>query len=235
MQAVILAGGEGTRLRPYTVTIPKPLMPVGEYPILDIIIRQLRYYGVREIIISTGYLAELIEVYFRKGNKWGVSIRYVREGKPLGTAGALKNIKGLKDNFIVMNGDVFTNLNFKNLYTFHLERKSNFTIGTMKRKLVSDFGVLKLSRNSRLVSYTEKAKRFDYVSTGINVLNKRCQRYIVKGESIGIPELVERMQSKNENIYCYKSDCYWLDIGRIEDFQKAQEEFQKNKEKFLYI
>ena len=234
MQVVILAGGRGTRLKPYTMVIPKPLVPVGDFPILDIIIRQLKHYKINEIIISTGHLAELLEAYFKEGERWRVKIRYVREDKALGTAGAIKNISGLEDNFIVMNGDILTDLNYRNLYNFHLKHKAIATIATIKREIFTDFGVLKINRDFKLISYTEKPKRFDYVSIGINVLNKRCKRYISKGESIGIPELVHRMQSKNENIYCYKSDSYWLDIGRIEDFQKAQEEFGKSKKKFLY-
>ena len=234
MQTIILAGGRGTRLKPYTVTIPKPLVPVGDYPILDIIIRQLKYHKVKEIIISTGHLAELIEAYFGKGNKWGVKIRYARESEALGTAGAIKNINGLDDNFLVMNGDILTNLNYMDLYNFHLKHKATATIATIKRETFVDFGVLRIDKDSKLLNFTEKPKHSDYISIGINVLNKRCKRYISKGESIGIPQLLWRMQSKDEKIYCYKSGSYWLDIGRIEDFQKAQEEFQENKQKFLY-
>lgn len=234
MQAVILAGGKGTRLKPYTMALPKPLVPVGEYPILDIIIRQLKHHKIEEIIISTGHLAELIEAYFKKGDKWNLKIRYVREDKALGTAGAIRNIKGLDDNFIVMNGDILTNLNYKELYHFHLSHKATATIATVKREVFTDFGVLKINKDSKLISYTEKPKSFNYVSLGIYVFDKICKKYMSKDESIGIPELILRMQSKNENIYCYKSDSYWLDIGRIDDFQQAQEEFEKNKKRFLY-
>jgi len=234
MQAIILAGGKGTRLKPYTVTIPKPLMPVSDLPILEIVIRQLKHYAIKELIISTGHLAELIEAYFKKGSKWGVKIRYVREEKALGTAGAIRNINGLEDNFIVMNGDILTDLDYRYLYNFHIKHKGIATVAVAKREVFIDFGVVETDSSNKLTTYIEKPKHFTYVSMGINVLNKRCKKYISKGESIGMPELILRMKSKNESIYCYKADSYWLDIGRIEDFQRAQEEFERNREKFLY-
>jgi len=233
MQAVILAGGVGARLRPYTMSIPKPLIPVNEYPILDIIIRQLRYYSVSEIVISTGYLAELIEAYSRKGSKWGVKIRYVHENKPLGTAGALKNITKLEDNFMVMNGDLLTDLNYCDLFKFHLSHKASATIATIKQKVVSDFGIIESDKNFSLTRYVEKPSRIEKVSIGINIFNKCCKKYIAKNESIGIPELIRRMQAKNKKILCYNADCHWFDIGKISDFEKVQKAFIKNKNKFL--
>lgn len=234
MQAIILAGGKGTRLKPYTATIPKPLVPVGDLPILEILIMQLKKYGVKEIIVSTGHLAELIEAYFKNGKKWGVKVRYVREDKALGTAGAIKNVKNLNDNFIVMNGDVLTDISYSDLYRFHIKNKGIATVATVKRGVSIDFGVVEINEDSKLFNYIEKPRYSKHVSMGINVFNKRCKKYISKGESIGIPELVLRMKSKNEEIYCYKSEAYWLDIGRIEDFQKAQEEIEQNKIKILY-
>jgi NDP-sugar pyrophosphorylase family protein len=234
MQAVILAGGKGTRLKPYTTILPKPLVPVGDLPILDIIIRQLRYYNIKDIIISTGYLAELIEAYFGKGEKWGVRISYLREDKSLGTAGAIKNIKNLNDNFIVMNGDTLTDLDYKKLFNFHFQHKAAASIGAVRREVVVDFGVLHIGGNNRLMRYLEKPKRFDYVSMGVNVLNKRCQKYIRSGEFLGFPDLISRMQKKGEKIYCFKNESYWLDIGRIDDFQRAQEEFSRNEKKLLH-
>lgn len=234
MQVIILAGGRGTRLMPYTATIPKPLVPVGDLPILEILIMQLKKCGVREIIISTGHLAELIEAYFKNGNKWGVKVRYVREDKPLGTAGAIRNVKNLNDNFIVMNGDILTDIDYLDLYKFHIGNKGIATIAAVKREISVDFGVVESDEDSRLTNYIEKPKYSKYVSMGINVFNKRCKKYISKGESIGIPELVLRMKSKNEEVYCYNGEVYWLDIGRIEDFQTAQEEFEKNRSRILY-
>lgn len=234
MQAVILAGGKGSRLRPYTIAMPKPLMPVGDLPVLEIVIRQLKHYKIGEIIVSTGHLAELIEAYFRNGKRWGVKIRYVREGRPLGTAGAIKNIYNLDDNFIVMNGDVLTDINYRQLFDFHLNHKSIATLSIIKREVFIDFGVIKIDGNSKLSDYIEKPKHFNYVSMGIYVLNKNCKKYIAKDEYIDIPNLILRMKSKGETIYCHEPHCYWLDIGRVDDFQRAQEEFANNKKRFLY-
>ena len=234
MQAVILAGGKGTRLRPYTVTMPKPLVPVGDLPILEIVIRQLKHYKINEIIVSIGYSAELIEAYFKDGKKWGVKIRYVREDRPLGTAGAIKNISCLDDNFIVMNGDVLTDINYNKLFNSHLKYNGIATLSIIKREVLIDFGVIKIDSDLELADYIEKPKHFNYVSMGIYVLNKNCKNYISSGECIDMPDLVLRMKSKGKKIFCYEPRCYWLDIGRIEDFQKAQDEFVKNKRKFLY-
>ncbi len=234
MQVVILAGGKGTRLYPYTAVMPKPLVPVGDLPVLEVVIRQLKHYNVKEVIISTGHLAELIEAYFKDGGKWGVKIRYVREERPLGTAGAIKNISGLEENFIVMNGDVLTTLNYAQLFNYHLDHKAAATLSITKREVFIDFGVIKVDENSQLTDYIEKPKHFNYVSMGIYVINKRCRNYIAKGEHIDIPQLILKMNAQKEKVFCYETGCYWLDIGRIEDFQKAQEEFKKHKNKFLY-
>ena len=234
MQAVILAGGKGTRLQPYTTVLPKPLVPIGNYPAMEIVVRQLRFYGIKDIIVSIGHLAGLIEAYFGDGSKYGVKIRYVREDKALSTAGPIGIIKGLNDNFLLMNGDVLTDLNYKDLYDSHIKAKAAMTIAAVKREILDDFGVLKISKDADLISYIEKPKRFDYVSIGINVLNKRCIKYVSKGEEIGMPDLARKMLLQKEKIKCYKTNSYWLDIGRIEDCQKAQVEFGRNKGKFFH-
>ncbi len=234
MQAVILAGGRGTRLRPYTTVLPKPLVPVGDFPILEIILRQLNHFGIKDIVISTGHLAELIEAYFDDGKKYGLKIRYVRENKPLNTAGALGIIKNLKRNFLVMNGDILTTLNYRELFKFHLKMKGIASIAITKREVKDDYGVIKVNEGLELINYIEKPKHFYYVSMGINVLNIRSKDYINKGESISMPELLLRMKRKDEKIFCYASDDSWLDIGRMEDYQIAQEKFSRNIKKFLY-
>lgn len=234
MQAVILAGGKGTRFSPYTTVVPKPLVPVGEYPILEIIVRQLRYFGIRDLVISTGHLAQLIESYFGNGKKFGVRIRYVREDRPLGTAGAIGLIEELKKNFIVMNGDILTTLNYKKFFNFHLKEKGIATIGTMKRLIKDEYGVIKIGRDSELADYIEKPTHVFNVSIGINVLNIRCKDYINRGESLGINELFLRMKGKGEKVYCYNSRDFWLDIGRIEDFHRAQDEFNRDKKRFIH-
>lgn len=235
MQAIILAGGKGTRLRHYTTVLPKPLVPVGDYPIMEIILKQLKSFGIKDIIVSTGHLGELIEAYFGSGKKYGLKIRYVREDEPLNTAGAIEIIKGLEKNFLIMNGDILTTLNYKQLFKFHLERKGMATIAITKRRIKDDYGVIKVNGDSRLlINYIEKPKHSYYVSMGINVLSIKCRDYISRGECISMPELFLRMKKNNEKIFCYESRDFWLDIGKIEDYQIAQEEFSRNSKKFLY-
>ena len=233
MQTVILAGGKGARLNPYTAILPKPLVPVGEYPILEIIIRQLKKCGIEDLIISTGHLAQLIESYFGDGRRLGVKIRYVKEAKPLGTAGAIGIIDGLKDNFIVMNGDILTTLNYKRLFDFHLAKKGLAAIGITRRLIKDEYGVIEVGRNSELGNYIEKPTHSFYVSMGVNVLNIRCRDYIERNESIGMPELFLRIKKDKKKVYCYENRDFWLDIGRIEDFRAAQEVFINNKHKFI--
>ena len=233
MQAVILAGGKGTRLKPYTLSFPKPLVPIGDYPILEIIIRQLASQGFDRITISTGHLAELIEAYFGNGERWGVHIEYVREYTPLNTAGALKLLTDYEDIFLVMNGDVLTTIDYAKLYRLHLEKGAMATIASKTRESKVDFGVLKLDDNGFLRDYIEKPVDTFQVSMGVYVLSKECIDQINVGESIGMPDLLLRLVAAGKRIYCHRSDCYWLDIGRVDDYEKAQEEFESNKAQLL--
>lgn len=223
MQAVILAGGKGTRLRPFTATLPKPLVPVGDYPIIELVVRQLKAHGFTEIIVSTGHLAELIEAYCGDGKRWGLKIRYVREDKPLSTAGALKLIKGLKSDFLTINGDVLTTLDFKKLFAFHQKRGAHATIAVCRRKRTVDFGVIGLDGSDTLVSYTEKPAYEYLVSMGVNVFDKRVLELIKKDEAIGIPELIARLREHGKTILGFRNTAEWLDIGRPEDYETAQQ------------
>ncbi len=233
MQAIILAGGKGTRLKPYTISFPKPLVPIGDYPILEIIIRQLVSFGFDRVTISTGHLAELIEAYFGDGSRWGVKIEYVREYTPLNTAGALKLVDGCEDNFLVMNGDVLTTLDYGSLLALHAKKGVKATIAAKTRESKIDFGVLKLDGEDFLSEYIEKPVYTFSVSMGVYVLSKEIRNLIKDGESIGMPDLLLRLKDSGEKVYCHRSDCYWLDIGRIDDYEKAQEEFEAKKHIFL--
>lgn len=233
VQAIILAGGQGTRLRPYTAVIPKPLMPVGEHPICEIIIRQLKSAGLKNIVISTGHLAGLIEAYFGNGKKWGVNITYVTEHKPLGTAGALKLIKNMDEDCIVINGDVLTDLNFKEVLTHHRRRKAMATITTKERIVKTDFGVIKMNDKGDLDEYLEKPEHKSSVSIGVYLLNRKCRSYIEQDENIGMPELLLRLKERGKRVCCFPTKALWLDLGRIDDFMASQEFFEKHKKKFL--
>ncbi len=234
MQAVILAGGKGTRLKPFTYTLPKPLMPIGEKPILEILLKQLKYHGIKDIILSINHLSEIIMAFFGNGKKLGLNIRYSEEKKPLGTAGPLSLLKNkLDEDFIVMNGDLLTTINFKEILNYHKKKKGIATIGTYKRDASIDFGVLDID-NGILKNYIEKPKYHYDVSVGINIFNKKCLKYLDKNKKMDIPDFILKIKNNNEIINCF--DCnkyYWLDIGRVDDYQIANEFFIKHEKEFL--
>jgi len=234
-QVVILAGGQGSRLRPYTTILPKPLLPVGEIPILEIIIRQLKHYGFKNILIATGYLAELIEAYFGDGRRWGVCICYVRESKPLGTAGALKLARHTEDDFLVLNGDVLTDMNFAAFFKWHIRQKACGSIVIKERRIKGDFGVVEVGPAHELISYREKPEHQSFVSIGVNAFNRRAKSYINPGESIGIPDLMVRIKEKSQWVCCFQVHDQWLDLGRFEDLEQAQEIFRLHKKKFFGV
>lgn len=233
IQSVILAGGAGSRLRPYTTVLPKPLLPIGDFPIAEIIVRQLKFYRLNNIMISTGHLAGLIEAYFSDGKRWGTQIQYYREDRPLGTAGSLKMIKNLANDFLVINGDTLTNMNLRELLKFHKTHKAAVTIAIKERVVKTDFGVIECDSQDELINYIEKPEQKTFVSMGINVLNKRCLRCIQPGEAISMPDLILRLKAKGEKVYCFKTSHLWLDLGRFEDLETAQEIFKNNAGKFL--
>ncbi len=222
MEAVILAGGKGTRLKPYTTVFPKPLMPLGDKPILEIVIRQLKSYGFDEIVIAVGHLAELIMTFFGDGSKVGVKITYSREDKPLGTAGGLGLIKTeLKETFLMMNGDVLTSLNFSDLIEYHRRSGAIATIALNKRAVKIDFGVVKIDNDNRIEGYKEKPEIEYLVSMGVYAFNHKVLEYIKPNEYLDFPDLVKTLISNGETVNGYVYDGYWLDIGRPDDYEKA--------------
>lgn len=219
--AVILAGGVGTRLRPYTVSLPKPLMPIGEHPILEIVIRQLKNSGVNRIIIAVGYLESLIRAYFGDGSKYGVEILYSTESQPMGTAGPLTLISDLLDDtFVFMNGDVFSDIIFSDLIEYHCDRRSIATVAVTKRSINIDFGVLEIGENQSFEKWREKPTLEYNVSMGIYILEPDVIRFLPEG-SFNIPDLIVALREKHERVCCYTHKGYWLDIGRQEDYEQA--------------
>jgi NDP-sugar pyrophosphorylase family protein len=228
MKAVILAGGKGTRLKPYTTVFPKPLMPIGDKPILEIIIRQLKSQGLRDIIISVGPLSELIMTFFGDGSQLGVNIKYSKEDEPLGTAGGLGLIKKeLTDTFLMVNGDTLTTLNFSELIDYHKTSGAIATIALKKREVYIDFGIVELDNNNAIKGYTEKPTIYYLVSMGVYVFEPRVMEYIQLGEKLDFPDLVKTLISKGEKVNGFVFDGYWLDIGRPADYEKANEEIEE--------
>jgi len=235
MKALILAGGKGTRLRPYTTVLPKPLMPVGDLPILEIVIRQLRHFGAEEIILAVAYMHHLFEALFQEGQRLGVKLSYSFEDGPLGTAGPIALVLDrLEDNFLVMNGDLLTSLNFRRIYEHHCKAGAAATIGVFRRKVPIDFGVIKTDSRNRLAEYIEKPTHEYTVSMGVNVFNREVVAgFLTPGVPLDIPDLMRKIKNIGYPVHCYEEECSWLDIGRVDDYQQASEIFEVRRREFL--
>jgi NDP-sugar pyrophosphorylase family protein len=233
VRAVILAGGKGTRLRPFTAVFPKPLVPLGNKPVLEILLRQLQSNGLRDVTICIGYLGELIRAVCGDGSRFGLRIDYVHEAEPLGTAGPLSLVPNLTDPFIVMNGDLLTTLNFKSLIRFHQRERADFTVGVFPREVKIDFGVIDCDANGAFRGYREKPTYHHDVSMGVNVIGFDARKHITPGKRLDMPDLVLKIDAAGGLVKCYRETCRWLDIGRLEDYAQAQEEFTENEKAFL--
>ena len=222
MKAIILAGGKGTRLKPYTTVIPKPLVPVGETAIIEILIKQLKKYGVEEIELCLGHFAEIIMAFLGDGSKFGLKITYSLEATPLGTVAPIKLLKDLPENFLVMNGDLLTNLNFKELYDAHLKDNSLLTVSTYQRNTKIDFGVIETEAGTeKVIGFKEKPEYNFEVSMGVYVMNRKILEHIPDNQHFGFDNLMLTLLEKKQNISIYRFNGYWLDIGRPEDYEKA--------------
>lgn len=230
-RAIILSGGKGLRLRPYTVVLPKPLMPIGDYPILEVIVRQLAHFGFDHLTFAVNHQADIIRAFFGEGEKWGVKIDYSLEREPLGTMGPLKKIKDLPDDFLVMNGDILTDLNFGDLFNKHIASKKIFTIASKHRQQKIDYGVLKVI-NGELKGFEEKPSIPYEVSMGTYIVNKNALRYIPDGP-FGFDSLMLALLADKKPVQTVHHEGYWLDIGRPDDYIRAIEEFESNKAKFI--
>jgi len=233
MQAIILAGGKGRRLLPYTTVLPKPLMPIGDYPILEVILRQLKTCGFKKVTLCTGYLSELIRAYLDSNHAFGLDIRYTYEENPLGTIGPLRLIEDLDDTFLVMNGDILTDLNYRTLINAHIQHGAIATIATYQRDVNIDFGVLEKDPDNKIVAFREKPTYHFEVSMGIYVFSKKILDYVPANTPFGFDQLMYILTERNEAVYSFPHTGYWLDIGRPDDFIRAIEEFERNKDRFL--
>jgi NDP-mannose synthase len=230
---VILAGGRGTRLMPYTTTLPKPLVPVGDYPILDILLRQLAGQGFKKITLAVGHLAGLIQAYFKQGQDWGVHLTYAYETTPLGTAGPIARLPRENHPILVLNGDLLTTLNFEQLVHFHHEKQAVATIGTKRRTETVQFGVIETAPNGQITRYKEKPNLDYLVSMGIYVFSPEVRDCIPPLDKFDFPDLVQRLIEDKKRVLAYESNAYWLDIGRPDDYQRANADFP-NMQKDLF-
>jgi NDP-sugar pyrophosphorylase family protein len=232
-RAVVLAGGRGTRLRPYTVVFPKPLMPLGEYPILEIVVRQLAIYGFDRITMAVNHQANLIKAFFGGGERWNVRIDYSVESRPLSTIAPLGLIQDLPDTFLLMNGDVLTDLNFRELYLDHLRSDCVFTIAAASRTEIVDYGVLRADASNVLVGFEEKPSTQYLVSMGVYVVNKSVLSMVPPDQEYGFDHLMHGLLGRSERVNVRHHCGYWRDLGRPEDYVQAVEEFDRRRTTFL--
>ncbi len=227
MKAVVLAGGKGTRLRPYTTVLPKPLMPIGDMPILEIMLRQMKQAGVSEVYLTVGHLAEILRAFFKDGQQFGLKINYSYEEKPLGTAGPLSLLDGLGDTFLVTNGDVLTTLNLADLVSYHRTSGAMASIAMQARQVKVDLGVLKFDDQYQLTGYIEKPTYDFHVSMGIYVFEPEVLSLIPHNDYLDFPDLVLKLIEKGEKVVGYPFDGYWQDLGRPDDYEQALADFDQ--------
>ena len=232
-RAIILAGGKGTRLRPYTVVLPKPLMPIGDYPILEVVIRQLANHAFDHVTMAVNHQAELIKAFFGDGSKWHLRIDYSLEDEPLGTMGPLRLIRDLPDHFLVMNGDVLTDLNFADFHAEHTGANRLFTISSHQREQIVDYGVLMANADGTLQSFREKPVTGYEVSMGIYMVSRDILAYVPPQGPFGFDDLMRDLLKARKSVHVRKFNGYWLYIGRTDDYMQAIDEFAGMKHHFL--
>jgi len=228
MKAVILAGGLGTRLKPFTEVIPKPLLPIGEKAVLEIQIEHLKKHGFEEIFLATNYMSDYIENFFGDGSRYGVKLTISREETPLGTVGPLSLLKSeLSEPFVVMNGDVLSNINFTNFYKFASEKDTLLSISVKKIIMPYDFGNI-FFKDDFVVEIEEKPDIITYALAGIYIMKPGIFSLIPENTYFGMDILIKNMLSERIPISKYELSEYWLDIGRIDDYEIAQKDFNDN-------
>ncbi len=234
IQAVILAGGLGTRLRPFTITVPKPLLPLSDRPIVEIVLRQLAACGFEHVCFSLGYMAPLFQNFFGDGSAHGLKIDYVLEDTPLGTAGALTLIDDLDEHFVVQNGDTLTDLDYRALLDAHKASGAAATIFSQKVEDFVDYGIVEFGEDRKLSAYHEKPTRHYYVSTGIYALSRDLVRTAAKGQRLDMPDLLRGASERGQTVMCHVQEgAYWRDIGRFDHYEAATKDFEADPKRFL--
>lgn len=235
MKAIVMAGGKGSRLYPYSALLPKPLMPLGDMPVLELLLHRLRNAGVGEVFLAVNHLRHLIEAFFGDGSRIGLRLHYSLEDKPLGTAGPMAAVLDqLGDEFVMTNGDLLTTLDVSAMIRFHRERRADATIGVYPREVKVEFGLVDVDADMRMTGYREKPSYHHLVSMGIYVLNAAKVRGCVQKDTyLDMPDLLQMLVRAGGDVRCFQDDCFWLDIGRPDDFARAQEIYDKDPQVFL--
>ena len=226
VRAVVMAGGFGTRLAPLTDTVPKPMLPVGEKPILELIVKQLRHSGIRQVQFTTHYLPEVIREHFRKGEEFGLTIDYVQEDQPLGTAGALGLVETGDEPILVMNGDILTRVDFRAMLRFHREQNADLTVGVRQYDLRVPYGVVNCE-GARVRSIEEKPLVNFLVNAGIYLLEPSAHRSIPQDRRFDMTDLIQLLTKEGRTVVAFPIVEYWLDVGQHIDYAKAQEDIKK--------
>ncbi len=237
VKAVILAGGRGTRLEPFTINFPKSLVPIGDIPVLELLLRQLAKAGIHDVTLTLGHLAELVKAYFAEHQsiKRLVDLDFVVEDEPTGTAGSLTLVPDLTDTFLVLNGDVLTDLDFRRLLRFHHESNAMLTISTHPRPVKLSLGVVQTDANDTVIDYLEKPEYLHQVSMGIYVYEPGVFEYLTPGKYLDFPSLVLRLIDAGERVAAYRSTDLWLDVGNPSDYARAQQLFAERREEFELV
>jgi NDP-sugar pyrophosphorylase family protein len=232
-RAVILAGGRGSRLRPYTVVLPKPLMPIGDYPILEVIVRQLAKQGFDRITMAVNHQANLIRAFFGEGSQWSVQIDYSVESEPLSTIAPLLLISDLPDHFLLMNGDVLTDIDFNAFWRRHVAEDRIFTIAAASRRETTEYGVLHINGDSLLSDFEEKPEKKYLVSMGVYMMSRRVLADVPHGKKYGFDDLMRDCLARKVPVHVLPHSGYWLDIGRPDDYIRAIDDFENGRQRFL--
>jgi len=227
--AVVLAGGQGSRLLPHTAEIPKPLVPVGERPIVEYLLKRLKKSGITRVVMAVNHMADLIEAQLGDGSRLGIEITYSREAEPLSTVAPLKLIDDLPDNFIVANGDVLTDLDIAAVYDRHCRNHAVLTVAVYHRTEKIDYGAMELAPDNRVTSFREKPEYSFDVSMGIYVFARRALDFVPDRRPFGFDQLMFKLLEQRQKVMAYPYDGYWLDIGRPSDYRQAQEDIERIK------
>jgi NDP-mannose synthase len=228
MKAVLMVGGKGTRLRPYSYVMPKPMVPVGKYPVLELAVRQLKKNGFDEAIFSLGYMGHIIRNHFQSGEKFGIKITYSEEKEPLGTAGHLSLVRSqLKDTFLVMNGDILAAVNFKDLIERHKKSGAIVTAVLQKQRNTLEYGVVNTDENGMVLAYIEKPTQEHNATIGMYIMEPGVLDYIDDGKRLDMPDLITKLVNAKRKVNSYQLEGTWLHLSKPGDVEKANDRWKE--------